>query len=87
MGARRTTLVVSVASFIGATVVATLVLGNAFAANSCSAGWTGYVPIGSCVKSLWSAAFYVGPAIGLLAGACAALLAERAGRRRARRAN
>lgn len=77
MRARRATLGVAVATSIIATIVATLLLGNALGANSC-AGWTGYVPLGSCVKTFWSAAFYVGPVIGLLAGASAALLADRA---------
>ena len=44
------------------------------------AGWTGYVPLGSCVNTFWSAAVYIGPLIGLLAGASAALLAQRAHR-------
>jgi len=86
MRARRATLVVSVATFAVATIVATSVLGNALGANSCGAGWTGYVPIGSCVKAFWSAAFYIGPLIGLLAGACTALGTDRA-TRRAHRAN
>lgn len=82
MRARRATLGVVVATWVIATIVATFLLGNAFGANSC-AGWTGYVPLGSCVKTFWSAAFYVGPVIGLVAGASAALLADRAAQRRA----
>jgi hypothetical protein len=81
MRAPRATLVVAAAAFVVAAIVATLVLGNALGANSCGGGWTGYVPIGSCVKSFWSAAFYIGPVIGLLAGACAALLTDRATQR------
>jgi hypothetical protein len=77
MRAPRAALVVAIATFVVAAIVATLALGNALGGNSCGAGWTGYVPIGSCVKTFWSAAFYIGPVIGLLAGACAALLAER----------
>lgn len=79
MRARRAILGVAVATWVIATVVATVLLGNALGANSC-AGWTGYVPLGSCVKTFWSAAFYVGPVIGLLAGVSAALLTDRAGR-------
>jgi hypothetical protein len=78
--APRATLGVAIATWVIATIVATLLLGNAVGANSC-AGWTGYVPLGSCVKTFWSAAFYVGPMIGLLAGASAALLADRAAQR------
>jgi hypothetical protein len=78
--ARRATLGVAVATWVIATIVATLLLGNALGANSC-AGWTGYVPLGSCVKTFWSAAFYVGPVIGLLVGASAALLADRTAQR------
>jgi hypothetical protein len=84
--ARRATPVLAVATFAVTTTVATLVLGNAIGGNSCGAGWTGYVPIGSCVKAFWAAAFYIGPVIGLLAGACAAFLADRA-TQRAHRAN
>ena len=80
MRARRATLGVAVATWVIATIVATLLLGNALGANSC-AGWTGYVPLGSCVKTFWSAAFYVGPVIGLLVGASAALLADRTAQR------
>jgi heme/copper-type cytochrome/quinol oxidase subunit 1 len=78
---RRATPVVSAATFVAATLVTTLVLGNALAADSCGAGWTGYVPIGSCAKAFWSAAFYIGPLIGVLVGTCAALLTQRAARR------
>jgi hypothetical protein len=80
MRARRATLVVAIATFVVATIVASLVLGNALGANSCAV-WAGYVPIGSCVTTFWSAAFYLGPAIGLLAGVGAALLTDRATRR------
>jgi hypothetical protein len=65
-------------TFVIATIVATLVLGNALGASPCSAGWTGYVPIGSCGKTFWSAAFYIGPVIGLLVGASATLVFARA---------
>ena len=78
MRARRATLVLAVATFVVTTIAATLVFGNALGGNSCGAGWTGYVPIGSCVRTFWSAAFYIGPVIGLLAGACVALLTDRA---------
>jgi hypothetical protein len=81
MRAPRATLVVAVATLVVAAIVATLVLGNALGPNSCGAGWTGYVPIGSCVKSFWPAAFYIGPVIGLLAGSCAALLTDHATQR------
>jgi hypothetical protein len=73
-------MVVAIATFVVAAIVATLVLGNAFGANPCGAGWTGYVPIGSCVKTFWPAAFYIGPVVGLLASECAALLTDRATR-------
>ena len=78
MRALRATPVLAVATFVVTTIVATLVLGNTLGGNSCGAGWTGYVPIGSCVKTFWWAAFYIGPVIGLLAGASAALLTDRA---------
>jgi hypothetical protein len=81
MRAPRAALVVAITTFVVAAIVATLALGNALGANSCGAGWTGYVPIGSCVKTFWSAAFYIGPVIGVLAGACAALLTDRATQR------
>jgi hypothetical protein len=64
------------AAFAIAAAVATLWLGNALGSNSCDAGWTGYVPLGSCVKTFWSAAYYVGPLIGLFAGTSAGLLAD-----------
>jgi len=79
--ARRVTLGVAVATFVSATIVATLALGHSLGANSCGAGWTGYVPLGSCVKSFWSAALYFGPVIGLLVGASAAILADRSAQR------
>ena len=72
----------AIASFAIVAVVATLSLGNVVYANSCAAGWTGYVPLGSCAKTFWSGAFEVGPAVGVLAAACAALLTRRADRRR-----
>jgi hypothetical protein len=75
-------LVLAIAAFVAAAVVATLTLGNVVYADSCGAGWTGYAPIGSCVKTFWSGAFVIGPAVGLLAGAAAALLTHRAARRR-----
>ena len=67
--------------FVATSIVATFVLGNALGTHPCGAGWTGYVPIGSCVNTFWSPAFYIGPLIGLLAGACAAILTDRATRR------
>jgi heme/copper-type cytochrome/quinol oxidase subunit 1 len=73
---RRATLSIAVAAFVLAAVVATLWLGNALGSKSCDAGWTGYVPLGSCVKTFWSAAFYVGPLIGLFVGTSAGLLAD-----------
>jgi hypothetical protein len=82
MTGSRGTLVVAIATFVTVAVVATLALGNVVYADSCGAGWTGYVPIGSCVKTFWSGAFVIGPAVGLLAGACAVLLIHRAARRR-----
>jgi hypothetical protein len=76
MRVRRATLGIAVAAFVIATIVATLWLGNALGSNSCGAGWTGYVPLGSCVKTFWSAAYYAGPLIGLFAGTSAGLLAD-----------
>lgn len=78
----RGTLVVAIATLVAVAVVATSTLGNVVYANTCGAGWTGYVPIGSCVKTFWPGAFVIGPAVGLLAGVCAALLTHRAARRR-----
>lgn len=83
MTGRRGTLVSAIATFVTVAVVATFVLGNVVYADSCGAGWTGYVPIGSCVKTFWSGAFALGPAVGLLAGAFAALFTHRAARRHA----
>ena len=74
-------MVVAIATFVTVAVVATLATGNVVYAGSCGAGWTGYVPLGSCVKTFWSGAFVIGPAVGLLAGACAALLTHGAARR------
>ncbi|HUZ70419.1 MAG TPA: hypothetical protein VMU65_11985 [Candidatus Saccharimonadales bacterium] len=82
MTGRRRTLAVPIATFVTVAVVATLVLGNVVYADSCGAGWTGYVPLGSCVKTFWSGALLLGPTVGLLAGACAALLTRRAASRR-----
>lgn len=76
MHIRRATLSIALAAFVIASVVATLWLGNALGSNSCGAGWTGYVPLGSCVTTFWSAAFYVGPLIGLFVGTSAGLLAD-----------
>ena len=75
-------MVVAVATFVVVAVVATLALGNVVYADSCGAGWTGYAPIGSCIKTFWSGAFVIGPAVGAFAGAGAALLTHRAARRR-----
>ena len=72
----------AIATFVTVAVAATLALGNAVYADSCGAGWTGYVPIGSCARTFWSGAFGIGPAVGLLASACAALLTRRVARRR-----
>lgn len=72
----------AIATFVGVAVVATLTLGNVVYANTCAGGWTGYVPIGSCVKTFWPVAFVIGPAVGLLAGVCAAVLTHRAAQRR-----
>jgi hypothetical protein len=82
MTGSRGTLVVAIATFVAVAVVATLALGNMVYADSCGVGWTGYVPIGTCVKTFWSEAFVTGPAVGLFAGSCAALLKHRAARRR-----
>lgn len=71
----------AIATFVAVAVVVTLTLGNVVDANTCAAGWTGYVPIGSCVKTFWSEAFVIGPGVGLLAGLCAAVLTHRATRR------
>jgi hypothetical protein len=76
MRVRRATLGIALATFVIATIVATLWLGNALGSNSCDAGWTGYAPLGSCVTTFWSAAFYVGPLVGLFAGTSAGLLAD-----------
>lgn len=81
MAGDRTALVVAIATFVIVAVVVTLTLGNVVDANTCGAGWTGYVPIGSCVKTFWPEAFVIGPVVGLLAGLCAAVLAQRATRR------
>jgi hypothetical protein len=72
--------VVAIATFVVITVALTLILGNSFRSERCAGDWTGYAPIGACVTTFWSTAFYVGPAIGLLASVKAALWARRATR-------
>ncbi len=75
-------MIVAIATFAAGAIVATVVLGNVVYADSCGAAWTGYVPIGSCVKTFWSGAFVLGPVVGALTGAFAALMAHSvAGRR------
>lgn len=75
-------MIVAIATFAAGAVVATMVLGNVVHADSCGGAWTGYVPIGSCVKTFWSGAFVRGPVVGLLTGAFAALLTRNVARRR-----
>ncbi|MGD0194287.1 MAG: hypothetical protein ABSC35_05435 [Candidatus Dormibacteria bacterium] len=65
----RSTYAVAIATFVVTTLIAVLVLGNSLRSATCQAGWTGYVPLGTCPKTFWSAAYFVGPAIGLVAGA------------------
>jgi hypothetical protein len=61
--------VIALATFVVTSLVAVLVLGNALRSETCEAGWTGYVPIGTCATTFWSSAYFVGPAIGLLVSA------------------
>jgi hypothetical protein len=77
----RTTPVLAIATFALVATAATLILGNALGTHPCGAGWTGYAPIGECVNTFWSPAFFVGPLIGLAAAAGATLLVHAAVRR------
>jgi hypothetical protein len=61
--------VIALATFVVTSLVAVLVLGNVFRSETCEAGWTGYVPIGTCGTTFWSSAYFVGPAIGFLVSA------------------
>jgi len=65
----RSTYVVAIATFVVTTVIAVLVLGNSLRSETCQADWTGYAPIGTCVMTFWSGAYFVGPVIGLVVGA------------------
>jgi hypothetical protein len=40
--------VAAVGTFLLAKIAATLLLGNVLGPDSCAAGWTGYVALGSC---------------------------------------
>ena len=65
----RATLAIAAATFLVTSVIAIVLLGTAFQSETCGAGWTGYAPIGTCVKTFWSTAYFVGPAIGLVVSA------------------
>jgi hypothetical protein len=65
----KATLAIAMATFVVTSIISVMALGNAFQSETCGAGWTGYAPLGTCVKTFWSGAFYVGPAIGFAVSA------------------
>ena len=76
----RQAVLVAIATLLVTSVASVLVLGNAFQSKTCAPGWTGYAPIGTCVKTFWTGAFFVGPAIGLLLSANLVLIRRRTAR-------